>query len=222
MPRRWISGSRRAASRIGEPRGARSSRSSPATRSSATSPASWARTRSRTSTGCSCRQRSIVREAILGQSAFDPNDARSQPAKTYRLVVAALSLHREALAALEKGAIYAELAILPARRALTALRDAAPEEQAARAAELDARIAALAEKGGACHDRRRARLSRRACSHRSPRLRRAHRARGARRVGDAPHRARPLARAGDRRRRRGHGGAGARRHCWGCHRRRRG
>ncbi len=87
---------------------------------------------------------SLVRELVLGQSAFDPNDAYSPPDKTHRLARTALDVLARARDALAAGATFAELELGPARRALAALRDASPAEATARADELALRIAALA------------------------------------------------------------------------------
>jgi V/A-type H+-transporting ATPase subunit A len=92
---------------------------------------------------------SMVREMVLGQSAFDPNDAYSPPAKTHGLARAALDVlacGREALAA---GATFAELELGPVRRAMAALRDAPASEASARADELAVRIEALRAAGAA-------------------------------------------------------------------------
>ena len=91
----------------------------------------------------------LVREIVLGQSAFDPNDAYSPPEKTCALARAVLGLYEEGKAALAKGAAFADLELASARRELAALRDAP-------ASELGVRVAALkplgvkseGEKGG--------------------------------------------------------------------------
>lgn len=88
----------------------------------------------------------LVRELVLGQSAFDPNDAYSPPDKTHRLARAALDIHTRGKAALAAGVTFVDLDLTPARRALAALRDAPPAELEARAAELEQRIQALAPK----------------------------------------------------------------------------
>jgi len=67
----------------------------------------------------------IVREVLLGQSAFDPNDAWSPPAKTFHLARATLELFETSKAALAKGTAFAELDLSKARRALAQQRDAA-------------------------------------------------------------------------------------------------
>jgi V/A-type H+-transporting ATPase subunit A len=93
----------------------------------------------------------LAREIVLGQSAFDPNDAYSPPPKTHRLARAALEVQERGARALEAGATFETLDLGPVRRALVALRDAPAGEADARAAELASRIAGLAAgtKGGA-------------------------------------------------------------------------
>jgi len=83
----------------------------------------------------------IAREVVLGQSAYDPNDAYCPPEKTQRLVRAALQLYAAARAALEKGATFSSLELPPARRALAAMRDAPAAELDAKAAEVERLIA---------------------------------------------------------------------------------
>ena len=76
----------------------------------------------------------IVRELVLGQSAFDPNDASSPLGKTHELVALAVTLHRRALGALQRGLPFERLNLGPIRRALAALRGAPASEQGERAA----------------------------------------------------------------------------------------
>ena len=77
----------------------------------------------------------LVQELVLGQSAFDPNDARSSAAKTYRLAGQLIAFHRAAARAIAAGARFEQLDLGSARRAIAAVRVAGP-------AELDAAIAA--------------------------------------------------------------------------------
>lgn len=86
---------------------------------------------------------SIAREVVLGQSAFDPNDASSPPAKTFRLASAALTLFDAGKAAIAKGASFTALALPEARRALSQLRDAGPAELGPRGAAVDECLASL-------------------------------------------------------------------------------
>ncbi|MEW5738936.1 MAG: V-type ATP synthase subunit A [Myxococcota bacterium] len=67
---------------------------------------------------------SAVREFVLGQSAFDENDAYSPPEKTYALATAALDLFDAGQAALAAGHTFSELSLGDVRRALAQLRDA--------------------------------------------------------------------------------------------------
>ena len=79
----------------------------------------------------------LVRETVLGQSAFDPNDALSPVGKTHRLAVLAHALYERGLAALAAGIAFESLDLSAARRALAALRRSAPAglDNAASAAE---------------------------------------------------------------------------------------
>ena len=62
-----------------------------------------------------------MREFVLGQSAFDPNDAFSPPAKTFALADAALRAFDIAAAtALARGLAFADLSLDGVRRALAA------------------------------------------------------------------------------------------------------
>ena len=91
----------------------------------------------------------LARETVLGQSAFDPNDAYSPPDKTHALARAVLDVHEEGKRALAAGATFEDLELGPVRRALVALRDAPADARAAIAADLAKLVAALgASKGG--------------------------------------------------------------------------
>lgn len=85
----------------------------------------------------------MLRELVLGQSAFDPNDASSPPRKSFRLARAALDLFDRGRDAIGRGATFNELELAPARRALAALRDAPTSELETRMAEVEARTAAV-------------------------------------------------------------------------------
>jgi len=87
---------------------------------------------------------SLVRELVLGQSAFDPNDACSPPDKTFRLARAALDVFAQGRAALAAGLAFVDLPLDATSRALAALRDCTPEEMPQRTADLATRMAALA------------------------------------------------------------------------------
>ena len=80
----------------------------------------------------------MVQELVLGQSAYDPRDAFSPPTKTYRMASLALAFHHRSLRMLEQGVRFEQLELGPARRELTALRSATPDEFAARVAEAEA------------------------------------------------------------------------------------
>ena len=85
----------------------------------------------------------IFRELILGQSAYDPNDASSPLGKTHELVALAVTLHRRALGALQRGLPFERLNLGPIRRSLAALRGAPASEQGERAAAARTLIEAL-------------------------------------------------------------------------------
>ena len=86
----------------------------------------------------------LVRETVLGQSAFDPNDALSPVGKTYRLAVLAHALYTRGLAALEAGVAFESLDLSGVRRALAALRRGAPAELDGAANAAEQAITALA------------------------------------------------------------------------------
>jgi V/A-type H+-transporting ATPase subunit A len=66
-----------------------------------------------------------IREFVLGQSAFDPNDAFSPPDKTFALARAAVDAFDAAAAALAAGTAFTELPHDDLRRRLADLRDRA-------------------------------------------------------------------------------------------------
>jgi V/A-type H+-transporting ATPase subunit A len=88
-----------------------------------------------------------VRELVLGQSAFDAEDAFCPLAKTFALAQATLELVARARTALARGAGYAELDLMPARRAIAALRTAPLAEQAPHAADIARALDAIAGAG---------------------------------------------------------------------------
>ena len=90
----------------------------------------------------------VVREAVLGQSAYDPNDAYSSIEKTYRLAALAHALYRAGIAALDRGAAIEQIDLGPVRRALAAARRATPDAFGASAAAAAAAVQAVG-KGGA-------------------------------------------------------------------------
>jgi V/A-type H+-transporting ATPase subunit A len=85
----------------------------------------------------------LVRETVLAQSAYDPNDAMSPVGKTYRLAALAQAAYRAGIAALQRGVAFERLELVPVRRALAALRRSSVAEMEARAAEARAAIGAL-------------------------------------------------------------------------------
>jgi V/A-type H+-transporting ATPase subunit A len=89
----------------------------------------------------------VIRDAVLAQSAYDPNDARSSVMKTWRLATLARDLHQAAKAALESGVPFDRLALAPARRALGAMRTASDGELEARVADMRSAISALSLSG---------------------------------------------------------------------------
>jgi V/A-type H+/Na+-transporting ATPase subunit A len=90
-----------------------------------------------------------LRESVLGQSAFDPNDASSSIEKTHRLAALIVALLRAGRAAIAAGTPYERLDLSAATRALAALRRAAPAELAERAAAVERAIAAVTPAGTA-------------------------------------------------------------------------
>jgi V/A-type H+-transporting ATPase subunit A len=76
-----------------------------------------------------------IQELVLGQSAYDPNDASSSVEKTFRLASMVISAHRVGLEALNGGARFDQLDIGMVRRALASFRAAPPDQAQARLAE---------------------------------------------------------------------------------------
>jgi V/A-type H+-transporting ATPase subunit A len=85
----------------------------------------------------------IARDELLGQSAFDPNDAASPPAKTWALASLVAGLHAAGERALGRGAGWDELRLADGRRAIAAVRRAAPAAQDGAVTRARALIAAL-------------------------------------------------------------------------------
>ena len=82
----------------------------------------------------------LLREVVLGQSAYHPHDARSSPEKTFRLASLACGVADRVLARLQSGTALSDLDLGPLRRALVALRDGAPDELPARTATATAEL----------------------------------------------------------------------------------
>ena len=91
----------------------------------------------------------MARELVIGQNAFDPNDAASPVAKTHALASLVTRLHARARAALDAGVPLVRIDLAPARRAIAALRDAAPGERAALAATAAEAVEGLWQPGAA-------------------------------------------------------------------------
>jgi V/A-type H+-transporting ATPase subunit A len=91
----------------------------------------------------------LVREALLGQSAFDPNDALSPVSKTYRLALLARAAYQAGLTALGRGATFDRLNLAPVHRALVALRWAPAADLEIRVAEAERAIHEVSITGAA-------------------------------------------------------------------------
>jgi V/A-type H+-transporting ATPase subunit A len=85
----------------------------------------------------------LARETLLGQSAFDPDDAFSPPGKTHRLAMALVALRRRGVEALEAGLDFRQLDLAGARRALIRLRSSSGEAVDEAATAVDDAIARL-------------------------------------------------------------------------------
>ncbi|HEY7194527.1 MAG TPA: V-type ATP synthase subunit A [Gemmatimonadales bacterium] len=85
----------------------------------------------------------LIRDAVLAQSAFDPNDAASSIAKTHRLAALALAVHAAGAGALGRGRAIERVDLTAAGRALAAARRAAETEFAARVADVESAIAGV-------------------------------------------------------------------------------
>jgi V/A-type H+-transporting ATPase subunit A len=83
---------------------------------------------------------SLVREHVLGQNAFDPNDATSSPAKTTDLATFAIAALDAALTA---GKDLEELPLATVRSAIAALRRAPTADYAARRADVERAVKGL-------------------------------------------------------------------------------
>ncbi|HEY5618242.1 MAG TPA: V-type ATP synthase subunit A [Vicinamibacterales bacterium] len=85
-----------------------------------------------------------LREFVLGQSAFDPNDAFSPPSKTFALADAAIRAFDSGGDTLTRGASFADVPFDGVRRALANLRDAATADSERARQRADEAIGALA------------------------------------------------------------------------------
>jgi V/A-type H+/Na+-transporting ATPase subunit A len=91
----------------------------------------------------------ILQDQVLGQSAFDANDAASSLAKTHHLARLALAVHRAGLQALEAGAQFEQLDLATIQHALAALHGIPADQLAARVAAADVLVARLGRAGSA-------------------------------------------------------------------------
>jgi V/A-type H+-transporting ATPase subunit A len=87
-----------------------------------------------------------IQELLLGQSAYDPNDALSTVEKTFRLASMVIAAHRNGLAALDGGARFDQLDIGSVRRALAAFRAASADRVEARLGEAQQAVTSLLER----------------------------------------------------------------------------
>ena len=85
----------------------------------------------------------LLREVVLGQSAYHPHDARSTPEKTFQLAFLACGVAEGVTRRLQSGTALAELDLAPLRRALVSLRDGGPEQLAALTAQAEAALGRL-------------------------------------------------------------------------------
>jgi V/A-type H+-transporting ATPase subunit A len=85
-----------------------------------------------------------AREFVLGQNAFDPDDAFSPPAKTFVLAEAVIRLVDGGLEAIRGGLAFSDLALDDVRRALAALRDTPPAARERALAAVTAAMTGLA------------------------------------------------------------------------------
>jgi V/A-type H+-transporting ATPase subunit A len=85
----------------------------------------------------------VVRDTVLGQSAYDPNDAYSPIEKTYGLARLAHALYRAGLKALDTGMPIERIDLAPARRALAVARRASVKDFEARASEAATAVAEI-------------------------------------------------------------------------------
>ena len=86
----------------------------------------------------------IMRELVLGQSAYEPEDASSPPAKTLRLAQLAYRLHEAGMTAINRGVPLDHVELSPVRTALAALRSASDDERPERDAAAEHAILAIA------------------------------------------------------------------------------
>ena len=95
----------------------------------------------------------IVREVVLGQNAYDPNDAASPLAKTYQLARLSQAVYKAAIKALDDGAKYEDLDLRLATSAMASARYAPEEEFEMRVKQVEETIAAIAVPGQAAREK---------------------------------------------------------------------
>ena len=88
------------------------------------------------------------REFVLGQSAVDPNDAFSPPAKTFALADAAVATFDAGAEAVARGVAFADLLFDSVRRALATLRDASSTDAESARVRVGDAIGAMAPAPG--------------------------------------------------------------------------
>ncbi len=86
----------------------------------------------------------MLREVVLGQSAFDPEDAFSTVAKTYRLTALVMELHDRAARAVEQETPLEDLDLPALRHTLSELRGVSGDAFDERADAAERGIRALA------------------------------------------------------------------------------
>jgi len=82
----------------------------------------------------------LLREVVLGQSAYHPHDARSTPEKTFQLAFLACGVAERVTRRLQAGTALSDLDLAPLRRALVSLRDGGPEQLSALTAQAEAAL----------------------------------------------------------------------------------
>jgi V/A-type H+-transporting ATPase subunit A len=85
----------------------------------------------------------VARAAVLGQHAFDANDADSPPRKTFRLAALACALNRAGIEGLKRGGAFERLRLAAAQTAIASLPRAPAVEQERRAAVAASLVAAV-------------------------------------------------------------------------------
>ena len=84
-----------------------------------------------------------LREFVLGQSAFDPNDAFSPPSKTFTLADATVRVFDNISDAVARGVAFTDLPLDLVRRTLASLRDAPASESTSALQRIDQAVHAI-------------------------------------------------------------------------------